>query len=111
MAERERLHGVIGARASTGAGLVSIPADRIAFWAVTFCRRYIRREEHDGSSTFSRPVKLSLWGVTLGVDPFVTQILYGAKLVILFVDVVLLVTFIGTSGWLLGKEIIGWARC
>ena len=35
-------------------------------------------------------VKLSLWGVTLGVDPFVTQILYGAKLVILFVDVVLL---------------------
>jgi hypothetical protein len=31
--------------------------------------------------------------------------------IILFVDVVLLVTFIGTSGWLLGKEIIGWARC
>jgi hypothetical protein len=56
-------------------------------------------------------VKLSLWGVTLGVDPFVSQILYGAKLVVLFVDVVLLVTFIGTSGWLLGKGIIGWARC
>jgi hypothetical protein len=56
-------------------------------------------------------VKLSLWGVTLDVDPIVTQILHGAKLVILFVDVVLLVTFIGTSGWLLGKEIIGWARC
>ena len=55
-------------------------------------------------------VKFSLGGVTLGVDPFVTQLLYGAKLFILFVDVVLLVTFIGTSGWLLGKEIIAWAR-
>ena len=55
-------------------------------------------------------VKLSLWGVTLDVDPFVTRILYGAKLFILFVDVVLLVTFIGTSGWLLCKEIIGWAK-
>jgi hypothetical protein len=55
-------------------------------------------------------VRLSLWGVALEVDPLVTRILYGAKLFILSVDVVLLVTFIGTSGWLLGKEIVGWAR-
>ena len=48
--------------------------------------------------------------MTCGVDPFVTQMLYGAKLFILFVDVVLLVTFIGTSGWLLVKEIVGWAK-
>jgi hypothetical protein len=55
-------------------------------------------------------VKFSLWGVTLGVDPFVTQMLDGAKLFILSVDVVLLVTFIGTSSWLLAKEIVGWAK-
>lgn len=55
-------------------------------------------------------VKFTLWGVTIGRDPFVTQIFYGVKLFILFVDVVLLVTFIGTSGWLLVKEIVGWAK-
>jgi hypothetical protein len=55
-------------------------------------------------------VKFSLWGLKLGVDPFVIRILYGVKLFILSVDVVLLVTFIGTSGWLLWKEIVGWAR-
>lgn len=49
-------------------------------------------------------------GVPLGVDPLVTQILYGAKVFILCVDVVLLVTFIWTSAWLLWKEIVGWAK-
>jgi hypothetical protein len=55
-------------------------------------------------------VTFSLWGLKLGVDPFVIRILYGVKLFILSVDVVLLVTFIGTSGWLLWKEIVRWAR-
>lgn len=55
-------------------------------------------------------VKFSLWGATLTVDPLVSRIFYGVKLFILFVDMVLFVTFIGTSGWLLFKEIIGWAK-
>ena len=55
-------------------------------------------------------VKFTLWDVTLTVDPLVSRIFYGAKLFILFVDMVLFVAFVGTSGWLLLKEIIGWAK-
>lgn len=55
-------------------------------------------------------VKFTLWGVTFTVDPLVSRIFYGAKLFILFVDMVLFVAFIGTSGWLLLKEIVGWAK-
>lgn len=55
-------------------------------------------------------LKFSLWGVELRVDPVVLQSLYGAKSFILFVDLVLFVMFIGTSAWLLGKEMIGWVK-
>ena len=55
-------------------------------------------------------VKFTVWGVTLSVDPYVSTILYGAKYFILFVDMVLFVSFVGTSGWLLLKEIFGWAK-
>lgn len=55
-------------------------------------------------------VKFSLWGVGLRVDPLVTQALYGAKMFILFVDLLLFVIFIGTSAWLFGKEMIGWVK-
>ena len=55
-------------------------------------------------------VKFTLWDVTFTVDPLVSRIFYGAKLFILFVDMVLFVAFVGTSGWLLLKEIVGWAK-
>lgn len=55
-------------------------------------------------------VKFTLWGVTFTVDPLVLRIFYGAKFFILFVDMVLFVAFVGTSGWLLLKEIVGWSK-
>ena len=55
-------------------------------------------------------IKFSLWSATLTVDPLISSVFYGAKLFILFVDMVLFVAFIGTSGWLVLKEILGWAK-
>ena len=55
-------------------------------------------------------VKFTLWNVTFTVDPLVSRIFYGAKWFILFVDMVLFVAFVGTSAWLLLKEIFGWAK-
>lgn len=55
-------------------------------------------------------VEFTLWGVKLTVDTLVTRSFYGAKYFILFVDMVLFVAFVGTSGWLLLKEILGWAK-
>ena len=55
-------------------------------------------------------VSFMAWGVTFTIDPLVLRIFYGAKWFILFVDMVLFVTFVGTSGWLLLKEILKWAK-
>jgi len=55
-------------------------------------------------------VKFTLWNVTFTVDPLVPRIFNGAKWFILLVDMVLFVAFVGTSGWLLLKEIIEWAK-
>jgi hypothetical protein len=55
-------------------------------------------------------VNFSLCSATFTVDPLILRVFYGAKLFILFVDMVLFVAFIGTSGWVVLREILGWAK-